>query len=370
MSVRFRRKVTLRVIPNRIDWFLGGLIFALLILGLIMVANASAVEAYRDFGDKLYYLKLQAQWTGIGFLGFLITLNLPYKRWRVLALPLLLFVIVCLVLVLLPHLGIKVLGAKRWLGVGNIRFQPSELAKFSFVLWAAAFLANKKKTLTFLGVLVVLVGLIMLQPDLGTSVVLALSGLIIYFVSGASIWEFFLVVLLGLMGGVGLIFSFTYRKERFLTFLYSKRDPFGASYHLRQILIALGSGGLTGLGLGQSRQKYEYLPAVTTDSVFAVIAEETGFIGSLVVVLAFLLLIWRGIKIAKQAPDDFAQLLALGITSWIGLQAMVNLSAMTNLVPLTGIPLPFFSYGGSYLVINLLGIGILLNISKYRIEKK
>jgi len=370
MSARFRQKVALKSTTNRPDLILLGLILALTIFGVIMVGNASVVEAYRDFGDKFYYLKLQTQWVGLGILAFLIALNFPLKRLKFFAFPLLLFSAICLVAVLLPGFGIKALGAKRWLGIGQFRFQPAELAKFSFILWSAAFLSKKRKTLPFLGVLGLFAGLVMLEPDLGTTVILVASGLVVYFASGAPILEIGLIGLIGLIGGIGLIFSSPYRKERLLTFLNPTRDPLGASYHIRQILIALGSGGIFGLGLGQSRQKYEYIPAVTTDSIFAVIAEETGFLGASLVLLLFLVLVWRGFKIAKEAPNDFTQLLAIGITAWIGLQALLNLAAMTALIPLTGVPLPFISYGGSSLVLSLTAVGILANISKYRIIKK
>jgi len=370
MSARFRQKVVLKSTTERPDLILVGLTLVLTIFGVVMVGDASVAEAYRDFGDKFYYLKLQAQWTALGILGMLGALNFNFKRLKIFAFPLLLITILCLFAVLVPGLGIKALGAKRWLGVGNFRFQPSELAKFSFILWSAAFLSNKRKTLSFLWVLGLLGGLIILQPDLGTTVILVASGLVAYFASGAPIWEIGLMGLMGLIVGTGLIFSSSYRKERFLTFLNPERDPLGASYHIRQILIALGSGGLFGLGLGQSRQKYEYIPAATTDSIFAIIAEETGFIGASIVLLLFLFLVWRGFKIAKEAPDDFARLLAVGITAWIGLQALLNLAAMTALIPLTGIPLPFISYGGSSLVLSLTATGILANISKYRTIRK
>jgi len=173
-----------------------------------------------------------------------------------------------------------------------------------------------------------------------------------------------------LAGGAGLIFFSSYRRERLLSFLNPSRDPLGTSYHIRQILIAIGSGGLFGVGLGQSRQKYEYLPEATTDSIFAVIAEELGFVGAVCLLALFLLMIWRGMKIAKEAPDDFGRLLAVGIISWIGFQALVNLSAMVAIVPLTGVPLPFISYGGSSLVLSLTAMGILVNISKQRIVEK
>jgi len=370
MSGKFRKKVILKPVANKPDLTLLVLTFVLVIFGIIMVANVSVVEAYQDFGDKFYYLKLQLQWATLGMLGLLWGLFFNFKKLKTMAFPLLLVTIFFLIAVLMPGLGIKALGAKRWLGVGPFRFQPSELAKFAFILWAAAFLSNKKKTLAFLGILGLLGVLIILQPDLGTAIILVSSGVIIYFVSGAPIWEIGLLGILGVLGGLGLIFSSPYRKERFLTFLNPARDPLGASYHIRQILIALGSGGLWGVGLGQSRQKYEYIPMAATDSIFAIVAEEIGFLGALVVILLFLVFIWRGLKIAKEAPDEFGRLLAVGITSWIGLQALLNFGAMTSLIPLTGIPLPFISYGGSSLVLSLFAVGILANISKYKIVRK
>jgi len=370
MSGRFRRKVVLKPVTNKPDLVLLILTFILVVFGIIMVGNVSVVEAYQDFGDKFYYLKLQLQWAVLGILGLLGGLFFNFKKLKSLAFPLLLATIFFLIAVLMPGVGVKALGAKRWLGVGPFRFQPSELAKFSFILWAAAFLSNKKKTLPFLGVLGLLGGLIILQPDLGTAITLMSSGVIIYFISGAPIWEIGLLGVLGVLGGLGLILSSPYRKERFLTFLNPARDPLGASYHIRQILIALGSGGVWGVGLGQSRQKYEYIPMATTDSIFAIIAEEIGFLGAMMVILLFLVFIWRGLKIAEEAPDEFSRLLAVGITSWIGLQTLFNFGAMTALIPLTGIPLPFISYGGSSLVLSLVAVGILANISRYKIIRK
>jgi len=368
--MRKRSKVTLKSTQTKPSVLLIGLVLVLTLFGVIMVANASSIEAYRDFGDKLYYFKKQIVWAALGILAFLFSLSFNYKRYKLAVIPLLIFSLVSLVTVVIPGLGIKALGAKRWLGYGNLRFQPAELTKLAFILWSAAYFTNQKKKLPFLIIMGILVGLIMLEPDLGTTVVIVFSGLSIYFASGASVWQMLLICLVGLGSGFGLIFSSTYRRQRLLTFLNPAKDPLGASYHIRQILLALGSGGLTGLGLGQSRQKYEYLPEVTTDSIFAVIAEETGFVGSCVLVLFFLLFIWQGIKIARQAPDEFSRLLALGITAWIGIQALVNLAAMTALIPLTGIPLPFISYGGSSLVLTLFACGILANISKYKVVKK
>jgi len=371
MSKRFKsRKVTLKITPSRPDWFLLGLVLGLTIFGVVMVGNASVVEAYRDFGDQLYYFRLQAQWALFGFLALIVASFFNYRRLKLLATPLMIFTLFSLVVVLMPGVGTQALGARRWLGFGNLNFQPAELVKLAFVLYLASLLSSKKQALPFLILLGIILVLIMLEPDLGTAVIISASGMIVYFASGAPLLAILGIGGLGFLAGLGLILYSPYRKERLMTFLNPARDPLGASYHIRQILIAIGSGGVFGLGLGQSRQKYEYLPAATTDSIFAVIAEELGFVGASLVILAFLFLIWRGIKIAKEAPDEFGRLLATGITSWIGFQALVNLAAMVALVPLTGVPLPFISYGGSSLVLALTGVGILLNISKQRVIKK
>ena len=384
MLKRSKSKVTLKSAFYRPDWLLIFLVLGLTVFGVIMVGNASVVEAYRDFGNKFYYFRLQTFWAILGLSAFFVFSFFDYRRLKKITIPLMLFSLFSLIVVLIPGLGTKVLGARRWLVLGPLTFQPAELAKLSFILYLATFLSNKnlspeatepcfsnkRKLWPFLVILGVLLGLIMLEPDLGTAVVLAATSLVVYFVSGAPLLSLTLVGLTGILAGVGMILFSPYRRERLSTFLNPTHDPLGASYHIRQILLALGSGGLWGLGLGQSRQKYEYLPAVMTDSIFAVIAEELGFIGGAAILLAFLFIIWRGFKIAQGAPDRFGQLLAVGITAWIGLQALINLAAMVALVPLTGVPLPFISYGGSSLVVTLAGMGILINISKYRVVKK
>jgi len=359
-----KRKYTLKSAEHRPDWWLVGIVLSLTLFGLVMIANASAVEAYRDFNDKFYYFRQQAQWVGLGLIIFLGTSLFPYQRLKKIT-PLLIFgALLGLILVLLPRLGFLRFGARRWLTIGGINFQPSELTKLAFILYLAAFLEKKKNVLPLVIIAGLIIFLMMLQPDLGTTLIILMSGAVIYFVAGAPLTHLVVLIIVGLVGGLGLIFSSSYRKERFLTFLNPLRDPLGASYHIRQILIALGSGGLFGLGIGQSRQKYEYLPAVTTDSIFAVIAEELGFFGASVLILIFVLLIWRGLRVAQRIPDLFGQLLATGITAWIGIQTLVNLAAMVALVPLTGVPLPFVSYGGSSLLLSLTAMGILVNISK------
>ncbi|KKT75769.1 MAG: Stage V sporulation protein E [Parcubacteria group bacterium GW2011_GWF2_44_7] len=338
--------------------------------GLLMVYNASIVEAFALFSDKYYFLKQQALWLAIGTVVLLLAAYVPLSLIKKLALLLLLATVVLLILVLIPGLGTQSLGARRWLSLGEFQLQPTELAKLSLVIYLAAWLENRRPLLHFLAILGVFLGLIMLQPDLGTALVLVTAAVLVFYVAGASLISLLVLGVLGGAAGMGLILSSVYRKERLLTFLNPLRDPLGSSYHIRQALIAIGSGGFWGLGLGESRQKYQFLPQVTTDSIFAVIAEEAGFIGAALLIFILLLIIWRGMRIARLAPDRFTCLLAAGITSWLAMQIFINLGAMLALLPLTGFPLPFISYGGSSLVVSLAGVGILLNISRFMINPK
>jgi len=365
-----KSRVVLQFQKKSSDYWLAILALSLTLFGLLMVYDASVVEAYRKFGDKYFYLKNQLQWAAIGFLMLFGFARINYHRLQKLAGIGMIISLVLLFLILIPGLGIKVMGAKRWLKIGPLSLQPAELIKLTFVIYTAAWLSKKRPLFPLILVTVLVLALILLEPDLGTAVVVIGTVFLVYFASGGPLLYLTIIGLFGGLIGSGLIWFFPYRRERLLTFLDPARDPLGASYHLRQILIALGSGGFFGLGLGKSRQKYEYLPAVTTDSIFAVIAEEIGFIGSTILIFFFLLLLWRGIKIAKQAPDRFGQLLAIGIISWLGIQTIVNLGAMVSLLPLTGVPLPFISYGGSSLVTSLTAMGILLNISQYRVQIK
>lgn len=339
----------------------------LVLFGLLAIYNASSVEAYQTFADKFYYVRNQATWAGLGLLILLVLSVFPYKNLKFLALPLLVVNFLALVAVFIPGLGIKIMGARRWLNLGLFSFQPSEFLKLTLSLYLAAWLEEKRAIWPFLLITFFLLGLIVMQPDLGTSIVLIATAFLIYFVAGGSVKSLFLLSLIGLALATVLILTSDYRKSRILTFFNPMVDPLGKSYHLRQILIALGSGGLTGVGLGGSRQKYLYLPEATTDSIFAVIAEEIGFLGSAILITLFLLLIYTGLRVAGRTQNRFGQLLAASLTTWLGIQAFINFGAMTSLVPLTGIPLPFISYGGSSLIVALSSIGILMNIAK---EKK
>ena len=335
----------------------------LVLFGLIMIGSSSVVDASRDFGDKWYYLKLQSFWVFLGLIGFFIAGRFPHRRLENLATPFFLITIVFLVAVLIPHFGIKLLGARRWLNLGLVSFQPSEVTKLTFALYLSALLTKPVKFLHFLASLGLVGGLIVLEPDLGTTLIVGGMAMAIFFTSQGKLKHLlFLLALSALSIGL-LIFISPYRLARFRTFLNYSHDPLGSSYQVRQALLAVGSGGLTGVGLGQSRQKYQFLPEVTTDSIFAIVAEELGLFGAASVILAFLLLTMTGLNIANSAAHKFSSNLAVGITSVVSLQALINISSNIALLPFTGIPLPFISYGGTSLVVLMIGMGILFNIA-------
>jgi cell division protein FtsW len=330
-----------------------------------MVYNASVIEAHRSFSDKFYFVKQQAIWVSIGLILMVGLSFIPHSLFKKFGVWGYFISILMLTVVLIPAIGTKVLGARRWLTIGSFRLQPAEITKLTLIIYLASFLEKKQKFLQFLLIMIITGGLIAFEPDLGTTVVVMGIAMSMYFLSGAPLKKLLILIIGGVLAALAFIMSSDYRRARVATFFNPTHDPLGASYHIRQILIALGSGGLYGLGIGKSRQKYEYIPAATTDSIFAIIAEEIGFIGSVIVILIFTYLIIRAFKIARNAPNQFTQLLASGITAWIALQTMLNLATMVALVPLTGVPLPFISYGGSSTITNLAAIGMLLNISRY-----
>ncbi|MDP1760303.1 MAG: putative lipid II flippase FtsW [Candidatus Woesebacteria bacterium] len=345
------------------------LILTLVVLGLVFVADISAPQALNFFNDKFYFFKQQIIWAIIGIVALLITSKIHYSFWKKLAVPLFFISIFLLLVVLIPGLSIKALGARRWISIGTINFQPSEVVKLTLALYLAKVSETSKKTIAYFLPLALVCGLIMFQPDLGTTLVIGIIGVVQIFVAGIPLLSFFGHLFIGIISVVILIMSSPYRRDRVLTFLKVTSDPLGKDYHIRQVLLALGSGGIFGLGIGQSRQKYLFLPEAATDSIFAAISEEIGFIGSMILIFTFAFLVFKGFKIASRAPDQFSKILAVGITAWIGGQVLLNISSMTALTPLTGIPLPFFSYGGTSLLMILASCGILLNISKYGTKK-
>ncbi|OGD63283.1 cell division protein FtsW [Candidatus Beckwithbacteria bacterium RBG_13_42_9] len=339
--------------------------FLLSLFGLLMVYNASVVEAFRNFGDQYYFLKNQLVWAIGGWFTLFIFSLLDYHLLKKIGLPALILNLFLLMIVLIPGVGNQIKGARRWLNLGIFSFQPTETLKTVLSIYLAYWLQSEQKALAFLILIGAIFGLVILQPDLGTAIVIIGSAFLLYYLSGGQVFKLFFLSLILASLGIVLILISPYRRARLKTFLDPTSDPLGNSYHIRQVLISLGSGGISGVGLGQSRQKYQYLPEATTDSIFAVVGEETGFLGGAALIGAFAILIQRGLTIAQQAKDRFGRLLAAGITSWLAIQVLVNLAAMVALLPLTGIPLPLISYGGSSLVVTLASIGILLNISRY-----
>ena len=338
-----------------------------------MVYSSSAVSAYVNFDDSYFFLKRQIIWAILGFMVMLFTMSIDYHVWRKLAKPILLVTLLLLVMVLVPGLGKVVNGARRWLGFGSLYLQPSEIAKLSMVLFCADSLTLNQERLTsfFKGllpqllILLLVFGLILKEPDLRDSIGNHWYGLRILFSAGAKISHLVSLGVAGIAGIVTAIIIEPYRLRRLLAFSDPWADPLNTGYHIIQSLYAIGSGGLFGVGLGRSREKFLYLPEPHTDFIFAIIGEELGFIGTVAVILLFFLFLWRGLKVAISAPDIYGSMLAVGLTTMIIVQALMNIAVVTASMPVTGIPLPFISFGGSALIFTLAGVGILLNISRY-----
>lgn len=349
-------------------------VIALTLFGFIMVASASVVVAERFSEDAFFFFRHQLLYGGsVGLVAFLTGIGVPYRVWRRVALPGLLMSLALLVLVFIPGLQVASGGASRWIGIGPVTVQPSEVAKLAFIIYLAALIEAKgediqsfrKSVLPFLLIIGVMGTLLMLQPDMGTLFSILLIAAAMVFSGGFRLRH---LAALGL-GGVALfallINVASYRLNRIIVYLHPELDPQGIGYQINQALLAVGTGGWWGLGFGRSRQKYRYLPEPAGDSIFAIIAEELGLVRTSLLVALFGLIAWRGYVIARRAPDVFGRLLAVGVTSWIVSQAFINMGSILGVTPLTGIPLPFISYGGSALVSMLFAVGILLNISKH-----
>ncbi len=338
----------------------------LVLFGLLMIYNASPVTSERDFGDPTRLAVRQVIWAFGSVAVAFIAYKFNYKMLEKLAPLIILGSLALTIAVLIPGIGLKIYGAQRWIGLGSLfSIQPAEFVKLGYIIYLAAFLAKKVKFWPFAILTGLLIFVLLLQKDLGTAAILSVTGVLLYFLSGAPITHFLMIIPGGILAGIFFIFSSDYRRQRLLTFLHPTNDPTGSAYHINQILIALGSGGWLGVGLGQSKQKYGYIPEVTTDSIFAVIGNELGFVGSMVFISTLFLVVFRAFKIAGNIQDRFGQLLAAGIGIWLGLQVFVNIAGMVSLLPLTGVTLPLISYGGSSLLAGLLGIAVLLNISKH-----
>lgn len=349
-------------------------VIALLVIGLVAIASAGVFYAETRFRDDYYFFKRQLLFGMLpGFVALYFFQKIDYHVWRKLVMPIFVTAIVLLILVFIPGIGAKVYGASRWIQIGAFSFQPSETAKLAVVLYLAAWFASKgaKKVgdffeglVPFLAILGILSFLIIKQPDTGTLGLIFFIAVTMFFVAGARL-SHLAVLFSGGLAALGLLILLApYRMRRFLVFMNPDYDPQGVGYHVNQALLAIGSGGVLGLGLGQSRQKFNYLPEPVTDSIFAIFSEEWGLLGAIVVICLFVYVAWRGLFVARKAPDEFGKLIAVGVVAWIISQAFINIAAITGLIPLTGVPLPFISYGGTSLVFLMSGVGILLNISK------
>lgn len=362
-------------IRKKYDKVFLGLVLTLLFFGFFVLASASLGLAARE--DKNYYLPILKQIAlggGVGFIFLIITSKIPYKKWKTISLPLFLFSFILTVLVFESHFGFEHGGAKRWLsfGIGNFTFQPSELLKIAFVIYLASWLSKRQKEmhsfkkvfLPFLAILGFISIVLILQPDMGTLGVIAFTSLFLFLLAGGKITHAGLVILLGVILFSTLIFFKPYLKERVNVFLNSTYDIQGAGYQLNQSKIAIGSGGILGKGFGKGLAKFNYLPEPTGDSIFAVIGEEFGFMGTSFLIFLFLCFLFKSLRIAVKTTDLFGRLLVSGIAILITVQSFVNMYAVVGLIPLTGLPLIFISQGGSALALTLAGVGIILNVSR------
>jgi len=356
---------------KKIDKTLLITVIILSLFGLLMIYSSSSVWALYKFNDPYKYLKSQSIFLLIGYFLIYIISKIPYQIYKQYSNKILLICLILLILVLIPGIGTIRNGSRSWFGIGPFGIQPSEFAKLGLIIFTSKYLSNNKikdiktSVLPILLVVILFFGLIMLQPDFGTGVIIVMSIISLLFISGVNMNFFVKIGVLGLIGIVVLVIIAPYRMERITSFLNPWSDPLGSGFQIIQSLYAIGPGGLLGMGLGNSIQKHFYLPEPQTDFIFSIISEELGFAGILIVSTLFIIIIYRGIKISLNSEDKFAKYLAFGITFSIAFQTILNLMVVVGLIPVTGVTLPFLSYGGSSLLISMIEIGILLNISSY-----
>ncbi len=347
------------------------LVLCLLTFGLIMIASAGYVSALQKYGDSYHYIKRQLLFAVLGVAAMLLISRIDYHILQKLLLPIMGVSGLLLVLVAIPGIGVKVNGARRWLNFG-VQFQPSELAKLAVIIFLAAYIASnykrmKEAKVAFTTPLLIIFGtcgLLMLEPHLSGALLIFGVGVVMLFVGGASIKWLVSAFLAGVAAVAGFIIATPYAKTRLAVYWNPYLDPTGDGFQTIQSLYAIGSGGLLGLGLGQSRQKFLYIPEPHNDYIFSIVCEELGFIGAMMVIILFVLLIWRGIVISYHAKDKFGSLMVVGIISRVAIQTILNIGVVTKAIPPTGISLPFFSYGGTALLVLLVEMGIVLSISR------
>jgi cell division protein FtsW len=359
------------------DLPLVAVVLILLFIGLAMVYSASGITALDANDDPSTFLAQQSAWAALGVAAMFVASRVDYRLLRFLAVPLLILAIGLLVAVLMPGIGQSAGGATRWLRLGVVGLQPAEFAKLALIVYLATWLGAKREhvrswrvTVPFVLVTMVIAGLVIAEPDLGTTIVIVMVGLGMYFAAGARVMMFAALGMFAAVGVAALAVVNPERLERVTTFINPWAHPQDAGFQAIQMLYALGLGGPFGEGLGAGKEKFGYLPHPYTDSIFAVLGDELGLAGALVVVLLFLALAFRGVRIALRAEDATGALLATGITMWLCFQAWVNMAVVVSLVPMTGITLPFISYGGSSLCVGLIAVGILLNVGRARTTQR
>jgi len=375
MSVAARKIVAVpRESRSAPDAVLAGAVATLVAFGLVMIFSASSATAYAIHHDATYFLKRQFVWLAVAMFFAFIAYRCDYRALRHYATPALGVAFICLLLVFVPHVGLMSGGARRWLGFGPLSFEPSEFAKLALVLYLASALTRKGERVRSMvsgvfplgAVTAVLALLVLAEPDMGTASLLVFTAATMLFAGGARFVHLAFTALVTLPPVAFLVLSSGYRRARVLAFIDPWKDPLNTGFHIVQSLYALGSGGIAGLGLGFSRQKFFYLPEQYTDFIFAIIGEELGLLGALVVVALFVVVAYRAVRIALRAPDRFGFLLAVGCASTIVVQALINIGVVTSSWPVTGVPLPFISFGGSSLVTCLVAAALLLNIGRVR----
>lgn len=360
------------------DLWLFIVVIILMAIGTCMVFSSSYIMAFKWYGDSYYFLKRQLIYVIIALVVFFFAIHTDYHYYKKFTLPILILSIVLLSMIYIPSIGRTAGGARRWIKIGFFSFQPSEIAKFALILYMAESLTRKqvKDIETFIrGVLPPLIImsvmflLILNEPDFSTSLIILGISFIMLFIGGTRIIQLYALIIAVIPLGILILSREEYRIARLLSFLDPWKDPLDSGFHIIQSLLALGSGGIFGIGLAESKQKYFYLPDQHTDFIFSIIGEELGFIGTVVIIILFTILLWRGFRIALDSSDQFGTLLAAGITFMIVFQSIINIGVVTKMIPTTGITLPFISYGGSSLIVSAFCAGILLNISRYKVKE-
>jgi len=344
----------------------------LLITGLLAVYTSSVAVAYHEFGDANYFIERQVIFAFVGLAAMIFFMRIDYNHLRTWSVPMLLIALAGLLLVLSP-MGVERNGAQRWIELGPAAVQPSEFAKLAVIVYISAWLASRGDQiqdfslgfLPFVLLLSVVAGLIIAEPDMGTTVIIVLVACTLFFVANAPITHLGMLLAAGAAVSYFMMTTRNYQIDRLESFLRPESDPQGVGFQILQLLVALGSGGPFGIGWSESRQKHLYVPGSHTDGVFAILGEELGFIGLMIILGLFAFFVFRGLKVTLRARDNFAMLLGIGIVSWIAYQTLINVAGITRTIPLTGVPLPFLSYGGSALIALLAGVGILLSVSRY-----